>query len=183
MMRREILLLGLALTACGGSVDSQPFAAGAQGNATGAAGQRLPGDGGAGLGGSGASGPAAAGGAAGSSYVEPACPEQPRPVVEFGCQPFSGGNGCGPGEGCYPDVSYPSRPCQPESYRFSCSQVGSGSQWSHCEGDSDCASGHSCVVSSLGTSCSQLCPLEGRSGCPFGLFCEPIDVPGVGACF
>jgi hypothetical protein len=163
------------LTACGDTVVVPP-----------------EGDGGGGLGGGGTglvpSGPSSssgfdAGSDATSDYVDPGCPDPLPPIYDFVCDPYAQGNGdCAVGEGCYIFVQYPAAPCGQEIYGAYCLPVGSGQQGDPCAGAGDCGSGHVCVVTGLGTQCVELCPLEGPSGCPAGLVCEPIDVEGFGGC-
>lgn len=116
-------------------------------------------------------------------YVDPGCPEVEPPVPVYDCDPYAQGNGdCAPSEGCYIYVLYPSEPCGLESYGSLCNPAGPGAQGDECWGGQDCGGGYSCVVSGAGNQCVQLCKLEGQSGCPAGLVCEPIDVEGFGGC-
>lgn len=116
-------------------------------------------------------------------YVDPGCPDAGPPIEEFDCDPYHQFNGdCMPGEGCYIFVGYPSEPCGQETYGSLCLPAGSGTQNSPCGGAQDCGAGFVCVVSGSGDQCVQLCQLQGISGCPAGLVCEPIDVEGFGGC-
>lgn len=91
---------------------------------------------------------------------------------------------CPPGEGCYPTISYPTAPCEPEVYSMLCLPSGSGQQWDDCESLLDCAAGFICVVTGIGTECQRACdPTAEVSTCPKGLFCEAIDLQGIGSCF
>ncbi len=116
-------------------------------------------------------------------YVDPGCENQPPPIQDFSCDPYAQGNGdCGPGEGCYIFVDYPSVPCGQEVYGSYCALAGTGQQGAACGGGQDCAPSHVCVITGSGTQCVQLCQLSGPDGCPQGLVCEPIDVDGFGGC-
>lgn len=116
-------------------------------------------------------------------YVDPGCPDQPPPLVDFQCDPYEQGNGdCPPGEGCYIYVQYPDEPCGQEIYGALCGPAGYGGQGDPCFGGLDCQGGYACVVTGSGNQCVQLCPLVGDDGCPPGLVCEPIDVEGFGGC-
>lgn len=116
-------------------------------------------------------------------YDDPGCDDQPPPLEAFDCDPYNQFNGdCGPGEGCYIYVDYPSMPCGQEVYGSFCSPAGTGQQGASCGGGQDCAPAHVCVITGSGTQCVELCPLTGPDGCPPGLVCEPIDVEGFGGC-
>ena len=116
-------------------------------------------------------------------YTEPGCPNPPPPVEDFQCDPYHQGNGqCGPDEGCYIYVQYPSEPCGQETYGAFCQLAGPGQQGDGCQGAQACGAGLACVITGSGTQCVQLCPLTGSSGCPSGFVCEPIDVEGFGGC-
>lgn len=116
-------------------------------------------------------------------YVDPGCPDAGPPIQDYQCDPYHQFNGdCMPGDGCYIYVSYPSEPCGQETYGSVCSPMGPGTQSSPCNGAQDCGAGFVCVVSGSGNQCVQLCQLQGISGCPAGLMCEPIDVEGFGGC-
>lgn len=127
------------------------------------------------------------GGDAGSDaldeVVDPECKDKPPPLEDFQCNPNQQGNGdCFQGEGCYIYVQYPEDPCGQEIYGAVCLPEGAGQQGDFCGGATDCGAGLACVVTGSGTQCVELCPLEGPSGCPSGLVCEPIDVEGFGGC-
>lgn len=116
-------------------------------------------------------------------YVDPGCEDQPPPIQDFTCDPYDQNNGdCGPGEGCYIYVDYPTVPCGQEIYGSFCAIAGTGQQGASCGGGQDCAPAHVCVITGSGTQCVQLCNLSGQDGCPPGLVCEPIDVDGFGGC-
>lgn len=116
-------------------------------------------------------------------YEDPGCPNKPPPLEDFQCDPYDQLNGdCLSGEGCYIYVQYPSEPCGQEVYGSFCSPAGNGQQGDPCGGGLDCAGGHVCVITGSGTQCVELCSLEGNTGCPPGLVCEPIDVEGFGGC-
>ncbi|MBI4703303.1 MAG: hypothetical protein HY744_19475 [Deltaproteobacteria bacterium] len=116
-------------------------------------------------------------------YVDPGCPDKPPPIYDYLCDPYDQFNGdCAPGEACFIYVQYPEEPCGQELYGSFCSVAGSGVQGDPCGGGLDCAGGFVCVVSGSGNQCVQLCKLNGPSGCPPGMVCEPIDVEGFGGC-
>jgi hypothetical protein len=114
---------------------------------------------------------------------DPGCPDKPPPKHDFQCDPYNQGNGdCMPDEACYIFVEYPSEPCGQEIYGAFCAFAGPGGQGDPCNGGFDCGAGHVCVISGSGKQCIKLCKLEGISGCPVGMICEPIDVEGFGGC-
>ncbi|EYF07948.1 hypothetical protein [Chondromyces apiculatus] len=116
-------------------------------------------------------------------YVDPGCPDQPPPLVDFQCDPYSQNNGdCAPEEGCFIYVQYPAEPCGQEIYGALCQLEGPSGQGDPCFGSFECQGGFVCVVTGSGNQCVQLCPLTGNDGCPAGLVCEPIDVDGYGGC-
>lgn len=116
-------------------------------------------------------------------YVDPGCPDKPPPIYALDCDPYAQNNGdCPLGEGCYIFVDYPSEPCGQEIYGSMCFVEGTGQQGDACGGGMDCAGGFVCVITGSGTQCVALCQLQGESGCPPGLVCEPIDVVGFGGC-
>jgi hypothetical protein len=149
------------------------------------------GEGGAGVGGAGSStstlegsgGKDGGGKDAFPDYTDPGCMNQPPPIEDFECDPYSQGNGdCTAGNACYIYVDYPSEPCGQETYGAVCEPAGIGGQGDPCQGATDCIGGAACVVTGSGTQCVMLCPLMGPSGCPSGTVCEPIDVEGYGGC-
>lgn len=153
----------------------------------------VPGDGGAGgTGGEGVGlipdvttggGGADAGHDALDEFVDPGCKDVPPPFEDFQCDPGEQGNGdCPFGEGCYIYVDYPDDPCGQEIYGSICLPEGPGQQGDPCGGAQDCGGGHVCVVTGSGTQCVVMCDLDGSTGCPSGLVCEPIDVEGFGGC-
>ena len=115
-------------------------------------------------------------------YVEPECPDAAPPPQIRECEPFENPTGCGPGEGCYPFVDYPTEPCEQKRYGTYCAYAGTGTQGDACGQGTFCAANHVCVISDLGTHCVQMCPLEGDDGCPEGLICGYVDVEGIGGC-
>jgi hypothetical protein len=124
----------------------------------------------------------AASGGTTSTYVESTCPSAPLPTVEAECV-VGDLSSCPAGEGCYPTITYPSAPCEPEIYRMLCLPAGSGRQWDSCYSLTDCASGYICVVGSIGTECQLACDTTDPKSCPSGLFCEAIDLQGIGTCY
>jgi hypothetical protein len=133
------------------------------------------------LGGTTALGGASTGGMT-STYVEPTCPVAPVAQIEAECDAFDQAT-CPAGEGCYPTITYPSTPCEPEVYRTLCLTAGTGQQGDDCLGLLDCAAGYICVVSGYGTQCQKACDSSSPRSCPAGLFCEAIDLPGIGTCY
>ena len=116
-------------------------------------------------------------------YTDPGCPDAGMPKKHDECDPYNQFNGdCPADEGCYITITYPSMPCGQETYGTVCSSVGQGGQGTPCEGPNDCGAGFVCVVSGSGNQCVELCHLDGPTGCPEGLVCEPIDVEGFGGC-
>jgi hypothetical protein len=117
-------------------------------------------------------------------YVDPGCPNQEPPVVDFECDPYKQlSRQCAPGEGCYIFVQYPQEPCGQQVYGSFCQPAGTGRQGDSCNGETDCEAGFVCVVTGSGDQCVRLCPLQGPDGCPPGLVCESIDVESFGGCF
>jgi hypothetical protein len=116
-----------------------------------------------------------------STYVEPTCPDVPTAQIEAQCDAFDQST-CPEGQGCYPTIEYPTAPCVPEVYRTLCLPAGKGQQWEECLALLDCAPGFICVVSGSGTQCERACDANVPTSCPKGLFCEPIDLPGIGTC-
>lgn len=117
-------------------------------------------------------------------YDDPGCERTPPPVEAFTCDPFDGnGGGCAVGEACKISIEYPSEPCGQEIYGSYCAPAGTGQQGDDCsDAGVDCGAGFVCVITGSGTQCVQLCKVDGPSGCPSGLVCEPIDVKGFGGC-
>lgn len=125
----------------------------------------------------------ASGGGVTSTYVEPDCPVAPLPTVYSECDPLGESAECGPGTGCYPITSYPSEPCGSETFQMLCLPSGAGQQWASCDALDDCAAGYICVVTGDGTECLKMCDPEAVSPCPKGLFCDGVDLQGIGICF
>lgn len=164
------MVLALLAAACGGLTDDASGGAGGAGGAGGGhldAGTDAPLDG---------QGPKDAT----PDYHDPGCPDSGPPTMEFDCDPTAPASGCGLGEGCEPFAKYPKDGCAQESYGARCVSSGTSGQGESC--DYGCLPHFTCVVSGQGTQCIRLCDLTAPSGCPGGLVCEPIDVPGVGGC-
>lgn len=185
----------LATAGCGGTVTTYSSTGGAGGGgglgATGSSG----GSGGsgafAGTGGTGGffpdagppdSGPDASRDAQ-SDFRDPGCPDAAPLPFDKECDLLHQPGGCPSGESCYPYVNYPSRPCQQEQYGTMCETTGVGGQGDPCDQGQGCGQGFVCVITGNGTQCVQDCSLTGPNTCPEGLFCEPVDVKGVGGCF
>lgn len=118
-----------------------------------------------------------------STYTDPGCPQVVAPEIYAECS-VADQTTCPAGEGCYPTITYPTAPCQPEIYSMYCLPSGMGQQWDSCESLLDCAAGFICVVTGIGTECQRACdPAAEISTCPKGLFCEAIDLQGIGSCF
>ncbi len=114
-------------------------------------------------------------------YTDPGCPDAPPNPVIRECDPLSAVNECGPGDACYPFVSYPMGKCDKEEHGTVCSPAGSGKQGDPC--GANCAPGHVCVTGTgQGVICVQMCELDGPDDCPPGFVCRPVDVVGIGGC-
>jgi hypothetical protein len=181
LMSKWVLVVGLALCcSCGGAV-GEPREDTSRGGALSWAGT-------AGLA-SGSGGAAAARGGSGhggtvrSSFVETTCPNVAPPSIPWECDPFGDGSDCDFGEGCFPVTVNASRVCESESYRVTCLPAGLGEQWAPCEFLTDCAPGFTCVVTGQGTECLQMCDPAAPSACPHGLFCDGVDLHGIGICY
>lgn len=117
-----------------------------------------------------------------SEYVDPMCPDAPRPQPDLQCDPYAPPpGGCPMGEACFPYVRYPMGDCQPEQFGAACQAAGTGVQGTPCD-TGRCAGGFVCVVSGAGTQCVALCKLDGSTPCPSGLVCQAVDIPDVGGC-
>jgi hypothetical protein len=117
------------------------------------------------------------------AWVDPPCEDTPPPIEDFACDPYDQDNGdCLDGEGCFIFVEYPPDVCSQEIFGSVCLPEGPGEQGDSCAGPTDCQGGYVCVVTGSGNQCVEFCNLEGESGCPPGLVCEPIDVEGFGGC-
>jgi hypothetical protein len=115
-----------------------------------------------------------------ADYHDPGCPDSGPPTMDFACDPTGPVSGCGLAEACEPFAKYPKEGCSQEAYGARCVASGTSAQGESC--DYGCLPHFTCVVSGQGTQCIRLCDLTAASGCPGGLVCEPIDVPGVGGC-
>jgi hypothetical protein len=192
-----VLVAVLATAGCGGTVTDHSSAGGAAGSGgTGAIGGSSGFGGFGGFGGfSGSSGfggvpdagppdsgPDASRDAA-SDFRDPGCPDAAPLPVDDECDLFHQPSGCPAGQACYPYVNYPNKPCQQEQYGTLCSPPGVGKQGDPCDNGDGCAGGFVCVITGQGDQCVQDCPISGPNTCPEGLFCEPVDVKGVGGCF
>jgi hypothetical protein len=177
MLSRRLCIVAFLLFDCGGALgyDDSLQATGGRHNAGGAGGTPntwLD----AGLGGT------STGGQVYSTYTGQGCPQTTVPSVDAACDIFSADSGCPDGYGCFPIVRSTNDPCQPASYSFLCVYAGSGSQGDDCDQLHRCGPGYVCVVTSIGTQCEQVCDTSQPSSCAPGMFCDPIDVPGVGTC-
>ena len=130
------------------------------------------------------SGGAGTGGQVYSTYTSPGCPDAAAatPTVDQYCDLFATDSGCGDGNGCFPLIQSSGDPCQPTRYVYACIPVGTGIQAQKCDDSQRCAAGHICVVTSTGTVCQRACDTSVQNSCSAGMFCDPIDVPGVGTC-
>ena len=168
--------LGFLLVSCGGATDNSA--------AEGAAGRNPI----ASFGGNGNYSPDAGmggthtGGQPYSTYAATGCPDAATPAVITNCDLFSSVSGCPDGQACFPTIRSTANPCQPEQYAYVCSFAGNGTQWDDCSRSNDCAQGYVCVVTNTGTKCQKMCSLSDTTSCSPGMFCDPIDVAGVGTC-
>ncbi len=160
MRLASLLVVALPLAACGGKVTGDDTSVDTDGGTYGRDGS-VRSDG-------------------GNGYVDPRCPDASAPPQLNECDVFTG-NGCGPGEGCYPAVLPPDQKCQSEVYGSFCLPEGSGTQGADCGNKGSCASGFVCLITGADTQCARLCEL-GKHACSQGFVCEPIDVPGYSAC-
>jgi len=170
--------LGCLLWSCGGNTDdSVPVSAGGNTSipASGGSTSQWPYSG---------SGGSHTGGQKYSTYTAVGCPDSGLgATVVQECDLFSSISGCPDGQACFPTIRASADPCQPERFYYVCTYAGNGTQWDDCSNSNDCAQGHVCVVTSAGTKCQQMCsPGSSASTCPPGMFCDPIDVAGVGTC-
>jgi hypothetical protein len=176
--RVMFVALGIPLAwACGGTV-GEPRQEPSQGGTQ-------TGQGGIGVGGAigaGGKGGTSTGGVT-STYVDPGCPEQPVPEVYTECDPLGDNTDCSMGEGCYPVTEYPTRTCEPEVFQMLCLPSGTAQQWESCSTLTDCANGYTCVVSGDGTMCLKMCDPLADKACPSGLFCDAVDLQGIGICY
>jgi hypothetical protein len=172
-------VLFLVLLGCGGAVEDPAAIVKGTGGYTSVAG----------IGGYGSivplgSGGTSSGGQVYSTYTSPGCPDAAtaQPTIDQYCDLFSADSGCGDSYGCFPLIQSSSDPCQPTRYLYACIAVGTGTQAQKCDDDQRCAAGYICVITSTGTVCQRACDTTVPSGCAPGMFCDPIDVPGVGTC-
>jgi hypothetical protein len=165
--------------ACGGTVGEarqDGSLGGAQTSQGGSAGQ------GGGSFGGGNHGGTASGGVS-STYVDPGCSAQAGTDVYAECDPLGDSSDCPIGGGCFPVTTYPSSTCQSEVYQMLCLPAGTAKQWDSCTTLTDCAAGFTCVVGSDGTMCLKMCDPTVASSCPTGLFCDAVDLQGIGICY
>jgi hypothetical protein len=174
---RRVLTLGISLAAlggCGGTVDGGP---------TGEIGVRPAG----GAGGRASFLPDAAAGGEGPTvlpdagdnttpYQDPGCPPETKIQGVNECQVGTPSVGCAPGDRCVPYVVYGER-CRTEEVGTRCAVAGPAVQGDDCTSES-CADGFVCVSAGSGFECAQICTNSGgKSNCPPGLLCMPLDVP------
>jgi hypothetical protein len=117
-----------------------------------------------------------------STYTDPGCPSPVEPKIDAECMVLDQ-TSCPAGEGCYPTITYPTALCEPETFGMTCFTAGDGVQWDECKALTDCAPGYICVVGGLGTMCLRACDSSDPTSCPKGLFCDAIDLPGIGTCY
>jgi hypothetical protein len=168
--------LAFLLVGCGGAADnsiSEATGGYSQISATGGRPNYWP-DAGAGATGT--------GGQVYSTYTAQGCPDASTPAVHADCDLFSAVSGCPAGQACFPTTRSTNNPCQPEQYYYICSYTGSGAQGDACTSSHDCGQGYVCVVTNTGTKCQKMCALSDTTSCSPGMFCDPIDVSGVGTC-
>jgi hypothetical protein len=88
---------------------------------------------------------------------------------------------CGPGQRCVPYITYGER-CRTEEIGTQCTVAGVAVQGDDCA-NAACADGYVCVSAGSGFECAQLCTVQGgKSDCPPGLLCSPLDVDGYSVC-
>ena len=121
-----------------------------------------------------ASGPDA--GEPSTPYQDPGCPPETKVVGVHECEVGIPSVGCGPGNRCVPYVIYGER-CRTEEVGTRCTIAGTAAQGDDCAVEA-CADGYVCVSAGSGFECAQICTNQGgRSNCPPGLLCMPLDVP------
>ncbi len=168
--------LGCLLVSCGGATDDSAAPGGAGSSSFGGyagSSSQWP---------NGGSGGTSTGGQNYSTYTAIGCPDAAALTVTAQCNLFSSVSGCPAGQACFPTIRATSDPCQPEQYYYICSYAGNGTQWDDCSNSNDCSQGFVCVVTTAGTKCQQICSPSDAPNCPPGMFCDPIDVAGVGTC-
>ena len=176
-----VLVTGGGAVACGGAVDGGPTAASGAGAGTSAGGSTsaLP-DGGTAAGGQPAGG--ADSGSPDVPYRDPSCPPAGKVQGPHVCDVGQSLAGCGPGERCVPFVTYGDK-CKTETIGTECAPLGTAVQGEDCSVDAACADGFVCVSAGNGFECAQLCTeVGGKSNCPPGLLCAPLDVDGYSVC-
>jgi hypothetical protein len=114
-------------------------------------------------------------------FTDPVCPNPPPPTTDMQCD-LVAQTGCGPDEGCYAYIGYPSGYCDPEVYGSRCAPAGTAGQGELCGGEEGCLPGYSCVISGSGTVCAKQCDFGQTTQCPEGKVCEPTDLPTTGVC-
>jgi hypothetical protein len=179
--------VGFAFSGCGGEsilvADGGNAEAGEGSQATGGfAGANVSG-GTAGKGGS--SGNSTGGSKTEPPDTDPGCPDIPAPPGFYECSVFETPTGCGPDEGCYPTIDHPfGAGCDQQVHGSRCAYAGPGTQGDFCpNGTLDCAAGYICIGGAQsGSRCMLMCPVDGSSPCPPGLFCGETDAQGVGVC-
>ena len=172
----------LAVNACGGPSAPLPKPRGKGGSAGVPTTDTMQGGVSAAAGGASAYGGTTGKGGTTSTYVEPGCPTPPVTEFDTECDALDPAS-CPFGDGCYPTIIYPTARCEPEIYSTMCLPAGSGAQWDDCLSLTDCAPGFICVVGGIGTQCQRACDSSDPTSCPRGLFCEAIDLPGIGTCY
>lgn len=119
-------------------------------------------------------------------YEEPECPDEPPPPIDSECDPLDPEGDCGPGEGCYPYLTYPyGEQCGHPTFGAYCATASTGEQGDFCgDGGNYCAPGYMCVVGAAGGKrCGKICAPVKDHGCPAGLICGETDIQGYGVCF
>jgi hypothetical protein len=170
--------MGISLAAaagCGGTVDGGPTGASGVGPVGGGVGGQSSLSPDAASGGEGAIG-TPDGGENTTPYQDPGCPPETKITGVNECQVGMPSVGCGPGERCVPYVIYGER-CRTEEVGTRCAMAGPAVQGEDCTVES-CADGFVCVSAGSGFECAQICTnVGGKSNCPPGLLCMPLDVP------
>ncbi len=115
------------------------------------------------------------------AYVEPVCPVSSAPPTQYDCDPWGAG-GCPSGSACYPFPPSGGDPCNPGPFVMRCAREGRGGQGDACGNGVSCEAGHVCAVTGQGDQCVRLCKPGAIGGCPDGMVCGRLDIPGIGGC-
>jgi hypothetical protein len=96
-------------------------------------------------------------------------------TIATACDVFT--QDCPSGEACYPTSSNPAADC---------AAAGTGGPGNGCSQNGHCAIGFTCVVTSSGGECNEICQIGGAPVCPGnGIVCQPLGgtgIPDFGVC-